>query len=63
MSRHITDQDRDRSGNARLRAFTQHDREGGTHPAIEALRRRPREREDDNGRKVAEFARAARETE
>lgn len=62
MARHISDQPRETAGNARLRAFTEHDRTVGTHPAIEALRRRPRARDEDENRKMAEFARIDRET-
>lgn len=45
--------------NTRLREFTRHEREQGTHPAIEALQRRPKERGEEN-RKAVEYARIDR---
>ncbi|MDO5631271.1 MAG: hypothetical protein Q4G22_05465 [Paracoccus sp. (in: a-proteobacteria)] len=58
MTRHISDQQR-ASSTARLRAFTQHERQSGMHPAIQALRSRPQTRAED-GRKTAEYLRIAR---
>lgn len=44
---------------ARLREFTRQERESGTHPAINELRARPKERSAEN-RKMAEFLRIER---
>lgn len=47
------------AGSDRTRAYLEHDRQEGTHPAIESLRRRPHTR-DDEGRRAAEYARIER---
>ena len=58
MTRQITDQPQTK-GATRLREFTRHERESGTHPAIEVLRTRPQMRGEEN-RMVMEFARIER---
>ena len=58
MGKHISDQPRSQD-QTRLREFTRHEREAGTHPAIEALRNRPQMRDGD-GRKTVEFLRIDR---
>lgn len=58
MTRQITDQPQTK-GTTRLREFTRHERESGTHPAIEALRSRPQMRGEEN-RMIVEFARIER---
>ena len=55
MTRHIADHTRT-SDTGRTRNFTRHERESGTHPAIAALRRRPRARDESGNRRAAEFA-------
>lgn len=47
------------AGASRLREFLRQDRESGIHPAIEALRSRPKARREDN-RKAVEYARIER---
>ena len=59
MTRHLADHTRD-SGTSRTRNFTRQDRESATHPAIEALRMRPRGRDESGNRRAAEFARIER---
>lgn len=46
-------------GTIRLREFTRQERESGTHPAVEALRSRPKVRSEEN-RKAVEYARIER---
>ncbi|WP_207100055.1 hypothetical protein [Paracoccus shandongensis] len=58
MTRKITDTPQDK-GTTRLREFTRHERESGTHPAIEVLRSRPQMRSEEN-RRVVEYARIER---
>lgn len=58
MTKQITDKPRTQ-GAARLREFTRHERESGTHPAIEALRSRPKMRGEEN-RRVVEYTRIER---
>lgn len=58
MTKPITDKP-DGKGTARLREFTRHERESGTHPAIEALRSRPQMRGEEN-RRFVEYARIER---
>ena len=58
MTKPITDQPQAK-GAARLREFTRHERESGTHPAIAMLRSRPQTRSEEN-RKVVEYARIER---
>lgn len=58
MTKHVSDQPRSH-GAARLREYTRQEREAGTHPAVETLRTRPKERSEEN-RKAAEFARIDR---
>ncbi|MBU3031034.1 hypothetical protein [Paracoccus marinaquae] len=58
MSKHISDQPRSH-GAARLREFTKKERETGLHPAVAALRSRPKTRDGD-GRKTAEYVRIER---
>lgn len=58
MTRPIREAPRD-PGTSRLRAFTLHEREAGTHPAIVALRNRPQTRGEDN-RRAVEYARIER---
>lgn len=48
-----------RAGASRLGAFLQKEREEGTHPAVAALRARPRQREHQS-RKALEYARIER---
>ena len=59
MTRHIADHTRE-SSVSRTRNYTRQDRESGTHPAIDALRMRPRARDESGNRRVAEFARIER---
>ena len=59
MTRHIADHMRE-SGSSRTRNFTRQERESGTHPAIAALRMRPRSRDESGHRRAAEFARFER---
>lgn len=58
MTKHLSDQPRSQTG-ARMREFARQDRESGTHPAIEALRSRPRDRDAEN-HTAQEFARIER---
>lgn len=58
MTKPITDQPQIQRA-TRLREFTRQERESGTHPAIEALRTRPKMRGEEN-RKVVEYARIER---
>ena len=58
MTKHLSDQPRSQTG-ARMREFARQDRESGTHPAVEALRTRPRDRDDEN-RTTQEFVRIDR---
>ena len=50
MTRHIADHTRE-SGVSRTRNYTRQDRESGTHPAIDALRMRPRARDESGNRR------------
>ena len=59
MTKSLTDHVRD-GANGRLRAYVEQDRREGVHPAIIALHRRPHSRDDEDGRKVTEYARIAR---
>lgn len=59
MTKTITDRERS-TGNGRLRAYVAQDRQSGLHPAIEALHRRPHERDGDESRKTAEYLRIER---
>lgn len=59
MNKHVSDQPRSQNG-TRLREYARQEREGGTHPAIETLRARPKMRGDEN-RKTAEFLRIERD--
>ena len=59
MTQTLTDQDRN-AGSARLRAYLTQDREAGMHPAIQALHRRARTRDGDDGRKTVKYARIER---
>lgn len=61
MTKHISDQPR-YQGNQRLAEFTRQEREEGLHPAVEALRTRPKTR-SETGRKTAEYLRIEREGE
>lgn len=56
--RHVSDQPRDH-GATRLREYMRQEREAGQHPAITALRSRPKTRGEDN-RKTSEFLRIDR---
>lgn len=58
MTKHVSDQPRTHDG-ARMREYTRQEREASTHPAIEALRTRPKDREADT-HKMAEFLRIDR---
>lgn len=58
MTKPITDQPQTQ-GATRLREFTRHERESGTHPAIEILRTRPQMRGEEN-RRFREYARIER---
>ncbi len=58
MGKHISDQPRSQA-HLRLREFTRQERESGLHPAIEALRSRPQNRDGDN-RKTSEYLRIDR---
>lgn len=58
MTKHLSDQPR-HQGNGRLREYTRQERESGTHPAVMALRQRPKDRDGD-GRKTSEYARIDR---
>lgn len=58
MTKKISDKPQDK-GTTRLREFTRHERESGTHPAIDALRSRPQMRSEEN-RRVMEYARIER---
>lgn len=60
MTRHIADRSRD-DGSGRTRNYTRQERESGLHPAIAALRMRPRARSsEETNRRAAEFARIER---
>ena len=60
MSRHIADRSR-AIGASRILNYTRQDRETGMHPAIAALRMRPRVRSSEEAnRRAAEFARIER---
>lgn len=59
MTKSLTDRERS-TGNGRVRAYLQQDRESGVHPAIMALHRRPHERDGDDSRKASEYARIER---
>lgn len=48
-----------RAQSSRLREFVRHERESGLHPAIEALRSRPKQRSLQN-RKAVEYTRIER---
>lgn len=58
MTKTITDTPQD-SGATRLREYTRHERESGTHPAVEVLRSRPQTRSEEN-RRAVEYARIER---
>ena len=58
MTKHISDQQRTRTG-TRLREYTRQEREAAIHPAIAALHARPKTRGDEN-RKAAEYLRIDR---
>lgn len=59
MTRHIADHKRE-SGVSRTQNYTRQERESGLHPAIAALRMRPRSRDTSGNRRAAEFARIER---
>ncbi|TKW66667.1 MAG: hypothetical protein DI616_09240 [Paracoccus denitrificans] len=59
MSKTITDRERS-TGNGRVRAYVQQDREAGVHPSVTALHRRPHDRDGDDSRKLSEYARIDR---
>ncbi|KGJ04334.1 hypothetical protein SAMN04487972_11370 [Paracoccus halophilus] len=58
MAKHISDRPRSQA-HLRLREFTRHERESAVHPAVLALRNRPKLRSQDS-RKAAEFLRIDR---
>lgn len=58
MTKPISDKSESRD-TSRLREFTRHERESGTHPAIETLRTRPKTRGDAN-RRAVEYTRIER---
>lgn len=58
MTKHISDQPREHGG-ARTREFIKQERESGTHPAVDALRSRPKDRDGEN-RRAEEFTRIER---
>lgn len=58
MTTRIGNQPRNQDA-SRLREFTRQERESGTHPAIDALRSRPKQRGEEN-RKAVEYARIER---
>ena len=59
MTKHITDKPNE-TGPGRVRHFTQHERESGVHPAISALHSRPKQRDDEGDKRMAEFTRIER---
>lgn len=59
MTKTVTDRERS-TGNGRVRAFVNQERQSGVHPAVETLRRRPHERDGDESRKASEYARIER---
>lgn len=59
MTKTLTDHEH-LTGNGRLCAYTEQERQSGTHPAVTALHRRPHGRDDGEGRKTAEYARIER---
>ena len=59
MDERISDQARQSDGGVRLREYTRQERRSGMHPAIAALRSRPKVRGEEN-RKAAEFLRIER---
>jgi hypothetical protein len=59
MTRHIVDHIQD-NGAGRTRNFARQERETGTHPAVEALRMRPRARSASGNRRAVEFTRIER---
>ncbi|MFV0409796.1 MAG: hypothetical protein ACK5LJ_08925 [Paracoccus sp. (in: a-proteobacteria)] len=59
MTKTLTDHEH-LTGNGRLRAYTEQERQSGTHPAVAALHRRPHERDSGESRKAAEYARIER---
>ncbi len=58
MTKHVADHEHASDG-GRLQNFTQQERESSTHPAVDTLRSRPRDR-DEASRRTAEFARIQR---
>ncbi|MFC3570793.1 hypothetical protein [Paracoccus sp. TOH] len=59
MTRHLADRSHETSA-GRTQYYTRQERESGTHPAIAALRMRPRARSEATNRRAAEFARIER---
>ncbi|KGJ08163.1 hypothetical protein EQ718_04600 [Paracoccus versutus] len=60
MTRHIADRSHENSS-GRTQYYTRQERESGLHPAIAALRMRPRVRSSEEAnRRAAEFARIER---
>jgi len=59
MTRHIADRS-DEDSRGRTRHYTRQERESGLHPAVAALRMRPRARSDAANRRATEFARIER---
>lgn len=59
MTRHIADKSHDESA-GRLRHYLRHEREEAVHPAILALRARPREAALPASRRATEYARIER---
>lgn len=59
MTKHITDTPHEHSG-SRLREYTRKERQDGTHPSIDALRKRPHDR-DENSRKSSEYTQIDRD--
>ena len=59
MTRHIADRSQE-SSSGRTQYYTRQERESGLHPAVAALRMRPRARSEAANRRAAEFARIER---
>ena len=59
MTKTVTDRERS-TGNGRVLAYVNQDRQSGIHPAITALHRRPHERDGDESRKISEYTRIER---
>lgn len=55
----MTKQDQPQDRAVRLREYTRQEREAGTHPSIDTLRHRAKDRTDES-RKLAEFTRIER---